>query len=372
MDKSIGDQSERISHYIDRRQELVEDIDAHFKDARNVIREARKGLPPGHQKNDLTRALAEINDTDGMLLKERYALVADRTRVKYNMLGQPDHVKLRAAYLMAIAESTKKHGRLATDRRSLRNRLIKTYCSNSSTILESSELFPENIWCPVFGKSFFTFMVKAAHIVPQSIGETNAAYLFGSQIEEGFNVIWSEKNGLMMHSALKKLFDDGSMVIIPDPTDENEFISILLCQDLLKETKPSQLIDAPISTIHRKRLQFQTDARPGKRYLYVHALIQSFRRRRYDAPGWEHDREKVFTGGVWASPGKWARKSMVEALALEIGDIGDFGDEEGLGDFPNAKPAEEEKRMATKVRYAWETAIDNDNEDEDGEDEDVD
>jgi len=212
-------------------------------------------------------------------------------------------------------------------------------------------------------------MVNAAHIVPQSIGETNAAYLFGYKVEGGFDVIWSEQNGLMMHSALEKIFDDGRIVIIPDPTDESEFISIILSQDLLKETKPSLLIDAPISTIHRKRLQFQTDARPGKRYLYVHALIQLFRRRRYDVPGWEHDREKVFTG-VWASPGKWARKSMVEALALEIGDIWEFGDEKGLGDFPNAKPAEEEKRMATNVRYALETAVNSDNEDEDGEDKD--
>jgi hypothetical protein len=33
--------------------------------------------------------------------------------------------------------------------------------------------------------------------------------------------MWSEKNGLMMHKAFKKVFDDGQIVILPDPTAEN-------------------------------------------------------------------------------------------------------------------------------------------------------
>jgi hypothetical protein len=79
----------------------------------------------------------------------------------------------------------------------------------------------------------------------------------------------------------------------------------------------------------------------------------------------------VFNGQIWAIPGKWARKSMVKALALEIGDSwGDIEVVGGLGEFPDAKSPEEEKRVATVMRYALRPrAGDVEDEDED-EDED--
>ena len=68
------------------------------------------------------------------------------------------------------------------------------------------------------------------------------------------------------------------------------------------------------------RLDFKTDARPGKRYLYVHAMLALFRRKRYNVPGWELDRQKVFSGKIWATPGKYVRKSMMRTVAIEFGD----------------------------------------------------
>jgi hypothetical protein len=374
-DEPIGDEPEKTSLYINQRQELVEDLEAHLKEARKIIREAHTELLPGPERNKLKRVLRELDETDSILLKERTALAADRIRVKYGVLGRPSHVKIGEAYMMAITENLpepaessykKKHGRSEADQTSFRNRIIKSYNTEGSKILEIPPEFQTNkIWCPVSGKEFEASAMKAAHMVPYSIGETNAAYLFGSKLDEGYDVIWSERNGFMLHNILEKIFDDGRMVIIPDPTDDNEFISIILSQDLLKGPCPP--INAPYSTIHKRRLQFQTAARPGKRYLYMHVLLSLFRRRRCDVPGWEKDREQVFNGQIWVTPKKWARRSMMEALALEIGDswegIEAVG---GLGEFPDAKPPEEEKRVATVMRYTWETRA-SDVEDEDDE-----
>ena len=357
----IGDEPEKTFLYIDQRQELVEDLEAHLKETRKIVREARTELPPGHQKNELKRALAELDESDGIILKERTAMAANRIRVKYGVLGKPSHVKIGEAYMMAVTDNLrepagssyqKKHGRSGTDQTSFRNRLIKAYNTEGSKILETPSLF-QKIWCPVAGMELDRFSMKAAHIVPHSIGETNAAYLFGSNLDEAYDVMWSERNGLMLHGSIEKIFDDGQMVIIPDPTDDNEFISFILSQDLLNDKRPGPGINAPFSTIHKRRLQFQTAARPGKRYLYMHALLSLFRRRRYDIPGWEKDREQVLNGQIWATPGKWARKSMVQTLALEVGDSWeDIEAVEGLGEFPETKSPEEEKRVATVVRYA--------------------
>ncbi|KIW63917.1 hypothetical protein PV04_08881 [Phialophora macrospora] len=389
-DEPIGDEPDRASLYIDQRQELIEDIERHNKEARKIVRETYTRLPPGPERNVLKRALTELEANDPIILKERAALAANRMRVKYSVLGRQSSAKIGEAYMMALTDNLpepanssykKKHARSGADQSSFRNRLIKTYDANGAKILEVPRDFLkyQPIWCPISGKEHAPALMKAAHIVPYSIGETNAAYLFGVKPHEGYNVIWSEKNGLLLNWDFEKRFDDGRIVIMPDPTDENEFISIVLCQELLKEICPA--INAPYSAIHRKRLEFQTTARPGKRYLYMHALLTLFRRRRYNVPGWEKDREQVFSGQIWATPKKWARKSIMEVLALEIGDI--WGGIEGveglgLGEFPDAMPPEEEKRIATLVKYGWETRArgvngeEDEDEDEDEDDDDDD
>ena len=374
-DEPIGHEPDKTSLYINQRQELVEDLEAHLNEARNIVREARTELSSGHQRNELQRALTELGQTDSILLEERAALAADRIRVKYGVLGQLSHVKIGEAYMVAITENLpsykRKHGRSGADQTSFRNRLIKAYNTEGSKILETPHEFQimNKIWCPVSGKEFEASAMKAAHIVPYSIGETNAAYLFGSKLDEGYDVIWSERNGFMLHTILEKIFDDGRMVIIPDPTDDNEFISVILSQDLLKDSRSSPA-NAPYSTIHKRRLRFQTAARPGKHYLYMHALLSLFRRRRYDVPGWEKDREQVFNGQIWPTRGKWARRSMVEALALEFGDSWENTEVAGgLGEFPDAKSPEEEKRLATVVRYTLETRASDVEEEDDDEDE---
>jgi HNH endonuclease len=362
-DEAIGDEPAITSLYVDQREQLVEDLEAHVKEARKIVREALAHTEhSGSQRNDLKRALTQLDESDNSILKERSALAADRMRVKYGVLGQPSHVKVGQAYMMAItdnlpkpAESAykKKHGRSGAHQTWFRNRLIKSYNTRGSEILGTSFEFSNKMWCPISEREFEVSEMTAAHIVPYSIGETNAAYLFRAKVDEGYDVIWSERNGFMVHNILEKIFDDGRTVIIPDPTDENEFISIILSQDLLNDSGICPATGTPYNTLNMKRLQFQTAARPGKRYLYMHALLSLFRRRRYDVPGWEKDRAQVFTGQIWATPGKWARKSMVQALALEIGDSwGDLETVEGLGEFPDAKSSEEEKRVATLIRYA--------------------
>lgn len=364
-DEPIGEDPERTSLYMDQRQNLLEALEVHLKKSREIIREAHQ-LSSNYQKRELKRALKELDETDSILLKERAALAADRIRVKYGVQGQLSSVKIGEAYMMAITQNLpapadasykRQPKRSSADQSSFRNRLIKAYDPNGSKFLETPNIFQtENLWCPVSGNAFDLRIMTAAHIVPYAIGEENAAYLFGTRPDEGYSAIWSERNGLMLHYVLKEVLDDGRMVIMPDPTDSNEFISIVLSQDLLRDGKQCPAVNGPWTTIHNRRLQFQTMARPGKRELYMRALLSVFMRRRYDVPGWESDRGQVFNGKIWAPPGKWARKSMMEALALEIGDTWDGIDAEGgLGDFPDRKLPEEEKRIATVMRYALET-----------------
>ena len=196
--------------------------------------------------------------------------------------------------------------------------------------------------------------MEVVPILPLSITEDTAAHLFGKTSCQGHEVLYSAANGLLLPEVLVRIFEKGRMVIIPDPTDGDEFTCVILCCKLLDDDWKCPPLDAPYRSIHGRRLEFHTPARPGKGYLYVHALLTLFFRRRDSAPGCENDRQQVFGGQTWASPGKWARKSMVEALALEIGIGWDHIEEDvagTLGEFSDRKSPEEERRMAMVFRY---------------------
>ncbi len=104
-DELIGDGEERTTTYINQRQAVVDAVEKHINKARRILSEERTQLLAGPRRNELKRALRELDESDSMLLNERTALAAHRIRVKYSVLGHPSNVKIGEAYLMAITEN---------------------------------------------------------------------------------------------------------------------------------------------------------------------------------------------------------------------------------------------------------------------------
>jgi hypothetical protein len=167
-------------------------------------------------------------------------------------------------------------------------------------------------------------------------------------------------NGLILESIVERAFDEARLVIIPDKEEPNEFMTVLLDEDYAS-TKVGLTEDyggLTFGDLHYRKLQFITDARPGKKYLYTHTLLSLFRRKRCNVRGWEGDFQKVASGKAWHTPGKWCRRSLIEALAFEVGDARRLdevvGDEDGLGDFEGQQTKEEEALMAVVIREGFE------------------
>ena len=87
--------------------------------------------------------------------------------------------------------------------------------------------------------------------------------MFGFKLEEGYDVTWPGRNDFMLHNLCEKMFDDRRMVMIPNSTDDNEFINVMLPQDLLKDSRLCPAFNAPYSTIHERLLQLHAAARPA-------------------------------------------------------------------------------------------------------------
>ncbi|KAK6373949.1 hypothetical protein LTS17_007919 [Exophiala oligosperma] len=329
-DENTGDDTSRVSSYIEERAALIDEMQSHLNDVRKATMQAQEKATR-EERSELKRALKDLDDNDRIILRERATLASSRVRIDYGMRGQLSHVKLGEAYMMSLTKNfpapagrfyDNKSQRTGNEQLSFRNRLIKTYQFEGSRLLETcdEEAGPE-LWCPVSGRAHHKRLIRTAHIVPPMVGEVNVSYLFGVKPSEGFGII-----------------------------------CVILCEQLLEKVCGATETTYRTS-IHNKRLQFQTAARPSKRYLYIHALLTMFRRRRYNVSGWENDRDQIFSDRTWATPGKWARRSMVEALAVEFGDTWEehTAATDALGNYPDIQPSEDEKKMATVVRYAFES-----------------
>lgn len=125
--------------------------------------------------------------------------------------------------------------------------------------------------------------VKTAHLVPYAIGEVNAAYIFGLLVGEGWNVLWTPYNGILLHQKVEEAMDKGRLLIVPDFDSASNF-KVVLLDESLSDT-PIYLYGPKFGDLHNRTLVFKTAFRPGKRYLYFLCLITLFRWHRFVLDG---------------------------------------------------------------------------------------
>lgn len=352
---------EQAREYVNSRKKLANDGAFWLKKSKNVVKELRK-------ENILDQSTAkrrhkELDECDKALLQERAALAANRVKVQYGILSHTSHARIGEAYLAAIVESLpepagahiKKQGATDNfDQTSFRKRTLAAY--NPS----GTDRDPDNVrsWCPVSRNLYLEEDVIAAHIVPYSIGEVNAAYLFGLDPELGYEAIWSVKNGLLLHRKVEKALDAARIIIVPDENDVNELKLIVLDETLLNKLI---VLDGPkFRDLNHQRLEFKTAARPARRFLYLHYLLTLFRRKRLSVDGWVDDQKKFTNTYLWGTPGPWLQRSIIKALAFEVGDTEKLEDvidnQNALTEFPNELSEEKESNMVVGMSYNLENS----------------
>lgn len=261
-----------------------------FKDVRDLHHEKNRSAAGARPKLDIEAELDNLQEMDRTLAIEKAALFRDRAGLPRGMICQPRRTRLAKAYMLVFTNSlppptcarfSKRYSRRRSrDHLTFRNLLIQAYCDNAQEMEESKadEGRCPFLWCPVLRKACHASSMNATHINPFTVGEVNLAYLFGMSPKEGHRETWSKTNGLIMNSMIESFFSCGRLVIFPDPTAENEFISLVLDKELMD---PEGYCGNKYAIYHKRRLQFKTDARPEKRNLYVHAALHCFNRRRW-------------------------------------------------------------------------------------------
>ncbi|RMD41901.1 hypothetical protein DV735_g3251, partial [Chaetothyriales sp. CBS 134920] len=198
----IGSDAEKVSAYVNEREQLADEVEAHLKEARKIVREAFAAEPSSLKRKELKKALQELDKTDNSLLKERTALAVNRARVKHTVSGQMNNIRFSEAYMTAVTQtlpdpgdSLYKKNERSTEQSSFRNRLIKAYNVESLEVFEtlgaSEDMFqskgiwnnsPDSLWCIIDHKVYdLTDFVDAhpgGNVVLQQVAGQDATAAF--------------------------------------------------------------------------------------------------------------------------------------------------------------------------------------------------
>lgn len=229
-------QPKLAKRFVDEREPITEDLATHLKACRTKIREAQhQGVLP---LPNAKRLLSGIEDLDAALLKERAALAKNRMKVEYGILSHPTHSWLGEAYLAALVESlpepsgarVKKQGKRDKHEHELFKKLVRKAYSprKGDQGYDAPDTDLHLLWCPVTQSWHEASNVKTAHLVPYTIGEVNAAYVFGLPVGEGWNALWTPHNGIPLYHKVEEAMDKGRLLIVPDIDGASNFKVVLL------------------------------------------------------------------------------------------------------------------------------------------------
>jgi hypothetical protein len=180
--------------------------------------------------------------------------------------------------------------------------------------LESGEIGPEWLRCTISGVFKGPGEIRAAHIVPASLGAELADYIFGAGTGSR---LFSADNCIMMWYGLEKAFDNGNFVVVPVDSTERPIRRWKTV--IINSGSRNQPLDLPalsrLGLLDEKEIEFPTTHRPAARFFYYHFLMSLLRCRYYQQPGWDVVWEKMKGGQPWPTPGRYLRKSMLLCLA---------------------------------------------------------
>lgn len=306
---SIAYKKLRMSELEEDREELqLEKICLDMEKARGTLRE--KDYRKAHQKDN-----ARIISTGDKLW--------DLTRRVREDESDPDQLRMitpdaEGAFVNTLLklyiDPMVSRKRSSTAQSNMRRAAIERYGS----LLDAPN---GTLWCPINKQYVDAQGMRAAHIVPASIGPEVVDYIFGPG---SGSRLFSADNCLMMHQWAERLFDRGCFVLIPTDSNESPIKrwTIKLVNNAAKDKSLADLGDAgKLSSLDNTELEFKNDSRPATRFLYYHLVVTLLRNRRNRQPGWEKSWTELKTRQPWATTGPYLRKSMLLALARQVDDV---------------------------------------------------
>ncbi|KAI9775410.1 MAG: hypothetical protein M1816_005938 [Peltula sp. TS41687] len=269
------------------------------------------------KRRDADKRIISLGD-DLWRLKRNLREVEEKAGKIATLTPDSDHAfTATLLHLYKDPATTRKRSRAM--QANMRREAIEVY---SALPREGEKEMPPKDWarCTLTGKYYMSPLVKAAHIVPASIGVEIASYIFGA--EAGAR-LFSADNCLMLYYMIEQAFDNANLVFVP--VDPNARPILRWKAALINEDARQQQLGIPeyptLGHLDGKELEFRTNHRPAARFLYYHFIVSLLRCRQYDRTGWQDAWTRYRTRTPWPTPCPYLRRSMLLTLARATGDV---------------------------------------------------
>lgn len=132
------------------------------------------------------------------------------------------------------------------------------------------------LWCPVLQHYFDSRDVIAAHIIPAAVDLNVINDVCGT----GTGIVaytMSKWNGIMLHRDIEKAFDKGHLLIVlKEDSNEDPFEFEIIAVDksapiAFDAVRGKHMCN--LKALHRRKLDFRSDFRPSKRFLYFKYIV---------------------------------------------------------------------------------------------------
>jgi hypothetical protein len=282
--------------------------------------------------------------------------------------AKPDLEKLSNAYDMIIGEKVKiayQGGGTLPTKNFANTRYSRAVVQHLNALGDDGRYF-----CSASGWQAHR-SVKAAHLVPKSLESDELAHMFGVVDMKGLR--YDKRNGLVLLKTVENHMDKMELVIVPvgkAPSHPARYKFVITSEYL--RTANDKWINGDIRTrdLHNRELRFnQTNNRPAARFLYWR-FVQTYLllKKRGDCP-WVSEVET--RGMMWATPGKYLRKSYLIQLARKVSDRypPQVFEDQCFDDPSTAKSKQDEELGAHELAKKMTDVTFQDNEEEGGEEE---
>lgn len=168
--------------YVQSRGEFVEDQVSYLKNyeaAMNSAEAAGKLDKPARK-----RVRSEVAELERTIVKERAALAGSKAKLEFGIIAHRSHHRLGDAYLDSLIRSFEPPHDAQLDVGGSRDRTAQPAFRAAIFSAYKPPSDPESsdaAWCPVTKQFWGEEGMKAAHIVPYAVGETQAAHLLESR-----------------------------------------------------------------------------------------------------------------------------------------------------------------------------------------------
>lgn len=169
--------------------------------------------------------------------------------------------------------------------------------------------YSDELWEPILGAWWRQEYLRSVQFIPRDGENSYLRVLLNVANLDGF--LMSAANSLLMLDSLEEAFKRGEFIIVPTGTFDDQNHMQFRCHVLKYANWESRLLD----DIDGKILVFPKECRlrPHRKGLFLHALGAVLHCQRTKSTGWKEIWDDFFSGSMWASPGHYLERALLQA-----------------------------------------------------------